>query len=55
MRMSGNMIHLRFSNLAESVLVELYTNLLANLWLFASSGTYSYPVDSVLGGLYENL
>ena len=55
MRMSGNMIHLRFSYLAESVLVELYTNLLANLWLFASSETYSYPVNSVLEGLYENL
>ena len=55
MRMSGNMIHLRFSYLAESVLVELYTNLLANLWLFASSGAYSYPIDSVMGGLYENL
>ena len=35
--------------------MELYTNLLANLWLFASSGAYSYPIDSVMGGLYENL
>ena len=51
MLMSGNMIHLRFSYLAESVLMELYTNLLANLWLFASSGTYSYQVDSALQGL----
>ena len=55
MCMSGNMINLRYSYLAASVLVELYTNLLANLWLFASSGTYSYPVDSVLWGLDEHL